>query len=129
MAELRPELQAKLLRVLQERFERVGGQTLESDVRWIATNRDLHALVARGGFPRISTTAWRCSDPPAAAAPKRPRHRPAGRRAGAPPGAPVRLRPTRDHRRRAGATGGARLAWQRARARQCARTRLILSDG
>ena len=43
IAELRPALQAKLLRVLEERrFERVGGsRTLEADVRWLAaTNRD-----------------------------------------------------------------------------------------
>jgi two-component system response regulator FlrC len=53
VGELRPELQAKLLRVLQEkRFERVGGsRTLESDVRWIAaTNRDLRAMIAAGAF-------------------------------------------------------------------------------
>ena len=53
VAELRPELQAKLLRVVQERcFERVGGtQTVECDVRWIAaTNRDLRRLVAEGHF-------------------------------------------------------------------------------
>jgi len=53
IGELRPELQAKLLRVLQERkFERVGGtETLTSDVRWIAaTNRDLQAAMARGAF-------------------------------------------------------------------------------
>ena len=44
VAELRPGLQAKLLRVLQDyRFERVGGtRTIEADVRVIAaTNRDL----------------------------------------------------------------------------------------
>jgi two-component system, NtrC family, response regulator AtoC len=43
IAELRPALQAKLLRVLQDhRFERVGGtKTIEADVRVIAaTNRD-----------------------------------------------------------------------------------------
>jgi two-component system response regulator FlrC len=48
VGELKPELQAKLLRVLQERrFERVGGsRTLEVDVRWIAaTNRDLRAMI------------------------------------------------------------------------------------
>ena len=53
VGELRPELQAKLLRVLQEkRFERVGGsRTLESDVRWVAaTNRDLRAMIDAGAF-------------------------------------------------------------------------------
>ncbi len=53
IGELAPGLQAKLLRVLQDRrFERVGGrQTVEADVRWIAaTNRDLTGMVARGGF-------------------------------------------------------------------------------
>jgi two-component system response regulator FlrC len=53
IGELAPGLQAKLLRVLQERrFERVGGrQTVEADVRWVAaTNRDLGAMIARGGF-------------------------------------------------------------------------------
>lgn len=53
VAELKPELQAKLLRVLQQRrFERVGGtQTIEADVRWIsATNRNLRALMEEGKF-------------------------------------------------------------------------------
>jgi two-component system response regulator FlrC len=53
VAELRPELQAKLLRVIQERrFERVGGtRTIEVDVRWIAaTNRDLRAMMDQGRF-------------------------------------------------------------------------------
>jgi two-component system response regulator AtoC len=53
VAELRPELQAKLLRVLQERrFERVGGsRTVEVDVRWIAaTNRDLRVMMDEGRF-------------------------------------------------------------------------------
>src|SRR5207249_7196838 len=46
-------MQAKLLRVLQERrFERVGGtETIEVDVRIIAaTNRPLHRLVKQGKF-------------------------------------------------------------------------------
>lgn len=46
-------LQAKLLRVLQERsFERVGSsQTIPADVRVLATtNRDLHAEVSEGRF-------------------------------------------------------------------------------
>jgi two-component system response regulator FlrC len=53
IAELRPELQVKLLRVLQEkRFERVGStRTIEADVRWIAaTNRDLEERLASGAF-------------------------------------------------------------------------------
>ena len=47
------DLQAKLLRVLQEReFERVGGtETIKADVRVIAaTNRDLEELIERGIF-------------------------------------------------------------------------------
>ncbi len=53
VGELKLELQAKLLRVLQERrFERVGGsRTLEVDVRWVAaTNRDLRAMIDDGRF-------------------------------------------------------------------------------
>jgi two-component system response regulator AtoC len=53
VAELKPELQAKLLRVIQERrFERVGGaRTIETDVRWVAaTNRDLRVAMDEGRF-------------------------------------------------------------------------------
>jgi two-component system response regulator FlrC len=53
VGELKPDLQARLLRVLQERrFERVGGvQTVSADVRWVAaTNRDLKALAREGRF-------------------------------------------------------------------------------
>jgi two-component system response regulator FlrC len=53
VGELKPELQTKLLRVLQEKkFERVGGErTIEADVRWIAaTNRDLPKMMADGSF-------------------------------------------------------------------------------
>jgi transcriptional regulator with GAF, ATPase, and Fis domain len=53
VGELAMELQAKLLRVLQQReFERVGGtKTLKLDVRLVAaTNRDLAEQVRRGGF-------------------------------------------------------------------------------
>ncbi|HSW28811.1 MAG TPA: sigma-54 dependent transcriptional regulator [Longimicrobiales bacterium] len=53
IGEMKPELQAKLLRVLQDQtFERVGGtRTLTVDVRWIAaTNRNLDAMVRAGQF-------------------------------------------------------------------------------
>jgi two-component system response regulator FlrC len=53
ISELAPGLQAKLLRVLEERsFERVGGsRTIAVDVRIIsATNRDLAAELAAGRF-------------------------------------------------------------------------------
>lgn len=53
VGELPLEMQAKLLRVIQERrFYRVGGTTpIEVDVRLIAaTNRDLHQLVAQNRF-------------------------------------------------------------------------------
>ncbi len=53
IGELKPALQAKLLRVLQERrFERVGGnQSIVCNVRWIAaTHRDLKAMMKDGAF-------------------------------------------------------------------------------
>jgi formate hydrogenlyase transcriptional activator len=53
IAELSPEIQVALLRVLQEReFERVGGnRTIKTDVRVIAaTNKDLWREVSEGRF-------------------------------------------------------------------------------
>jgi len=53
VGELAPSLQAKLLRVLEERtFERLGGSTpIDVDVRWVAaTHRDLRAMVKEGTF-------------------------------------------------------------------------------
>ena len=53
ISEMRLDLQAKLLRVLQEQeFERVGGSTpIKVDVRIVATtNRDLAAYAAAGNF-------------------------------------------------------------------------------
>jgi len=53
ISEIPPSLQAKLLRVLQEKeFERIGsGQTIKTNVRVIATsNRDLKEEVAKGSF-------------------------------------------------------------------------------
>jgi len=53
VAELTPMLQAKLLRVIQEReFERLGGtRTIRADIRLIAaTNRDLDQAVRDGAF-------------------------------------------------------------------------------
>ncbi|MGD1019091.1 MAG: sigma-54 dependent transcriptional regulator [Verrucomicrobiia bacterium] len=53
VSEISPNLQAKLLRVLQEReFERIGGtRTIKVDVRIIATtNRDLQEWIDKGLF-------------------------------------------------------------------------------
>src|SRR4029078_1955437 len=53
VGELHPSLQAKLLRVLEERrFERLrGSQSRDVDVRWVAaTHRDLRAMVTEGTF-------------------------------------------------------------------------------
>ncbi|MBL4637530.1 MAG: sigma-54-dependent Fis family transcriptional regulator [Kofleriaceae bacterium] len=53
IGEMKLELQAKLLRVIEERvFERVGGtRTIEADVRWIAaTNRNLREQIKKGHF-------------------------------------------------------------------------------
>ncbi len=53
VGELAPTLQAKLLRVLQEReFERVGGtRPIKVDIRLLAaTNRDLEAAIKSGDF-------------------------------------------------------------------------------
>ncbi len=53
ITEMSPVLQAKLLRVIQEReFERVGGtRSIKADVRIIAaTNRDLEEAIRRGAF-------------------------------------------------------------------------------
>jgi len=52
IGELSPQVQVKLLRVLQEgEYEPVGGNTEHADVRVIAaTNRDLHQEVAAGRF-------------------------------------------------------------------------------
>lgn len=53
IGELQPELQPKLLRLLQEReYQRLGGsRTLSTNVRLIAaSNRDLGALVRNGNF-------------------------------------------------------------------------------
>ena len=53
VAEMSPAVQAKFLRVLEEReYQRLGGtRTLKADVRVLAaTNRDLKAAIARGTF-------------------------------------------------------------------------------
>ena len=64
VGELKPVLQAKLLRVLEERrFERLGGSTsIAVDVRWIAaTNRDLRTMVHEGTWREDLYHRSRCS--------------------------------------------------------------------
>jgi two-component system response regulator AtoC len=62
VGELDPSLQAKLLRVLQEkRFERLGGaQTLDADVRWVAATTCAPSSPTAASA-RTSTTASRSS--------------------------------------------------------------------
>ena len=52
IGEISPQVQVKLLRVLQEgEFDRLGGRTEQVDIRLVAaTNRDLAEEVRRGGF-------------------------------------------------------------------------------
>src|SRR6185503_18286519 len=53
IGEMSPQVQVKLLRVLQERkFRRLGGtDEIDADIRILAaTNRDLSKMVAEGGF-------------------------------------------------------------------------------
>ena len=71
VSEMSPPLQAKLLRVVQEReFTRVGGsRTVRSDVRLIAaTNRDLKRETEAGAFPRGFVLPAECLPHPASAA-------------------------------------------------------------
>ena len=48
-------MQVKILRVLQEKtFERVGGnKTINTDVRIMATHKDLEKMISSGDFERI----------------------------------------------------------------------------
>jgi transcriptional regulator with GAF, ATPase, and Fis domain len=74
VGELRLDLQAKLLRALQEKaFERVGGsETLKADVRVIAaTHRDLAKMVQEGAFRE--DLYWRLHVVPLAVPPLRDR--------------------------------------------------------
>lgn len=74
IGEMSPEMQVKLLRVLQERsFERVGGiKTIQVDVRLVAaTNKDLEAEVKQGRFR--SDLFYRLNVVPIALAPLRER--------------------------------------------------------
>ena len=75
-----PLLQAKMLRVLQEReFERVGGtRTIKLDVRLIAaTNRDLEEEVKSGALPRGSVLPAERGFAPHARPARAPRRHPA----------------------------------------------------
>ena len=78
ISELPPQVQVRLLRVLQEKeIERVGGKkTIKVDVRIVsATNRDLEDLVEKGTVPGRPLFPFEClSYPGAAAAGKKERY-------------------------------------------------------
>jgi formate hydrogenlyase transcriptional activator len=62
IGEMPLELQPKLLRAIQDQeFERVGGnRTIRTDVRFVATNRDLKAMVPKSSSAPTSTTGCTC---------------------------------------------------------------------
>ena len=127
VGDIPPELQPKLLRVLQEQeFERLGGtKTIKVDVRLVAaTNRDLAAMVADGRFRerpllpperlpgRAAAAARALGRHPAAGPPFHPAVRPAD-------GPADRDHPVRGH----GGPGPLPLAGQRPGAAKRHRTR------
>ncbi len=121
IGELPLELQAKLLRVIQDgEFERVGGTaTLKTDVRLVAaTNRRLDEEVKAGSLPRGPLVpAQRVPDHDAAAAPAARGHPAAGaalRREALSQAGPAAAPGLAGH---ASGPAGARLAGQRPRAR------------
>ena len=128
IGDLPPDVQVKLLRVLQEReFERVGGsETIKVDVRVVsATHRDLEQQIADGTFRE--DLYYRLNVFPIMLPPLRERaerHRAAGRalrrRSTPAPLGKAGAGPRRRRRRRAGRL---RLAGQRARARERHRAR------
>jgi len=126
VGELPADLQAKLLRVLQEgEYEAVGSSTTEVvDVRVIAaTNRDLETLVNEGKFRKDLTLSTERLSGARAAAARAWRRRGATRR-----GLRQKLCPTsgppraQTHRGRQGQAAPVRLAGQRARAAERDRT-------
>ena len=133
-ATMSPALQAKLLRVLQEReFERVGdSHTIKIDVRVIAaTHSDLAQMVADGYVPRGSLLPAERHPGAAAAAARTPRRYPAaGAALPAEAVAPISGRgPVTMSQEAHAAAHGVSLARQRPAARERRRARDRLQPG
>ena len=126
VGEMVPAVQAKLLRVLEEReFQRLGSTHLSRADIWVvaATNQRPARGHASQGVPRGPLLpAWRVRDCAASAEGSAGRHSRVGRRVSGGNRRHGREAPRRDRPRREGSADRLRVAWERAGTAQCDRT-------